>query len=275
MTINYRNLNAEIELVLFMSDKIKRKFEKVEIPAYQNFKISDMRDESFNKMEGLWYLENGKWKLNTSKLSSSEKYLLTLKGMVPKDTLSKIVFVQPSANRDQTEEFDRYWLSSMIKNVDILEKIWDSVNVDDVTANINIGIERCFSTTIPKDLKERVNATRRWLQAGHHRDREEVVRAWSELHRAEGKFSISIDDLMKMIHSLTSDNTFLKYLSIDEPYTLGEIRRQETYKGSFPEKMYTEASTFLNLKQPAAKGYLCFNKKDYTEKIENEFEKLI
>jgi len=274
MTINYRNLNAEIELLLFIPDNIKRKLKKVEIPAYQNFKVSEFRDESFNKIEELWSLENEKWKLNTNNLPSSERYLLTLKGSVPEDALSKIVFIQPSANRDQTEELDRFWLSSMIKNVDTLEKIWDSLNVDDVTANVNIGIERCFSTTIPKDLKEKVNATKRWIQAGQHRDREEVVKAWSELRRAKGKFTISIEDLLNLIHKLTADNTFSKYLSLDKPYTLGEIKREETYKGSFPERMYTEANTFLNLKHPSANGYLSFKKKDYIETIESEFEKL-
>jgi len=275
MTINYRNLNAEIELLLFIPDSVKRKLKKVEIPAYQNFKVSEFRDESFNKIEELWSLENEKWKLNTNNLPASERYLLTLKGSVPEDALSKIVFVQPSANRDQTEEFDRYWLSSMIRNTDTLEKIWDSLNVDDVTANVNIGIERCFSTTIPKDLKEKVKATKKWIQAGQHRDREEVVRAWSELRRAKGKFTISIEDLLNLIHKLTADNTFQKYISLDQPYNLGEIKREETYKGSFPERMYTEASTFLNLKQPSANGYLNFNKKDYIETIESEFEKLI
>lgn len=274
MTINYRNLNAEIELLLFIPDNMKRKIRKVEIPAYQNFTVSEMRDESFNRIGELWSFEDGKWKLNASNLPPSEKYLLTLKGMVPKDALSKVVFVQPSANRDQTEEVDRYWLSSMIKNVDTLQKVWDELEVDDVTAKVNVGVERCFSTSLPKELKEKINATRRWIQAGHHKDREEVAKAWGELRRTKEKFKFSISDLVNMIHRLTADNTFSKFLYLDEPYSIGEIRREEAFRGTFPERMYTEAITFLSLKQPAAKGYLSFKKKDYTEAIKNEFEKL-
>ena len=274
ITINYRNLNAEIELLLFIPDSLKRKIMKVEIPAYQNFKVSDMRDESFNKIGGLWSFENEKWKLNASNLPSSEKYLLTLKGMMPRDALSKVVFVQPAANRDQTDEMDKYWLSSMIKNVDTLQRVWDTLQVDDVTAKVNVGIERCFSTTIPKELREKVDATKRWIQAGHHKDREEVSRAWNDLRRSKENFKFSVSDLVNMIQKLTSDNTFSRFLYLDEPYSMGEIRREEAFKGTFPDRMYTEAVTFLSLKQPTAKGYLSFKKKDYTEAIRSEFEKL-
>lgn len=274
ITINYRNLDAEIELLLFIPDNMKRKIMKVEIPAYQNFKVSDMRDESFNRIGGLWSFEDEKWKLNASKLPPSENYLLTLKGMMPKEALSKIVFVQPSANRDQTEEMDRYWLSSMIRNVDTLQKIWDALEIDDVTAKVNVGIERCFSTSIPKELKEKVDATKKWIEAGHHKDREEVTRAWSDLRRSKEKFNFSIGDLVNMIHNLTADNIFSKFLYLDEPYSIGGIRREETFKGTFPDRMYTEAITSLSLKQPTANGYLSFKKKDYTEAIQNEFEKL-
>lgn len=274
MTINYRNLNAEIELLLFIPDNMKRKLRMVEIPAYQNFIVSEMRDESFNRIGEMWSSEDGKWKLNASNLPPSEKYLLTLRGTIPKEALSKVVFVQPSANRDQTEDMDRYWLSSMIRNVDALQKLWDALEVDDVTAKVNVGIERCFSTTLPKELKEQINANRRWTKAGYRKDREEVNRAWSDLRRSKEKFKCSIGDLVNMIQRLTADNTFSKFLHLDEPYSIGEIRREEGFKGTFPDRMYTEAVTSLSLKQPTAKGYLSFKKKDYTEAIRSEFEKL-
>lgn len=278
MTINYRSLSASIEILLLVPDDMKRKFKNIEIPAYQGFVISDMRDACFNKIGNLWFKEDGKWKLNASGLPSSETYFLSLKGVIPKDALSKIVFVQPAANRDQTEDIDRYWLSSMIKNVGLLEKVWNILEVDDVTAKVNIGIERCFSMCLPKELKEQIDnqirATKRFIQAGHSRNRDELSRAWSELHRAEGRVRFTPNDIFFMINRLTDNNTFSTFIYLDEPYSIGEIRREEIVRGAFPEKMYTEAVTSLNLKKPTASGYLSFKKKDYIDTVKKEFERL-
>jgi hypothetical protein len=274
MSINYRTQDAEIEILLHIPDNIRRKIRKVEIPAYQNFEISEMRDESFNRIGSLWWFEDGKWKLDPSKLPSSEKYLLTLKGRIPADALTRIVFVQPAANRDRTEEMDRYWLASMIRNVEILEKLYDALNIDDVVAGVKIGIERCFSTSIPQELNKRLRVIRRWIHAGHGRDREEVMRTWRQLRSLRRTSKISVDEIIEAIYRLTSPEVFSRFLGVDEPYILGEIRREERFKGTFPERMYTEARTYLTLKRPAATGYLSFRKKDYTETIKKEFEKL-
>lgn len=275
MTINYRNRNAEIELLLYIPDNLKRKIRKMEIPAYQNFVISDMRDESFNRIGDLWWFEDDKWKLSPSNLPPSERYLLTLKGKLSEDALTKIIFVQPSANKDRTKEVERYWLASMIRNVEILEKLWDALNIDDVTASVKIGIERSLSSTIPKDLKGRLKAAQRWIRAGRGRDREEIGRAWREMRGTTKESKISVDEIVDIIYKLTNSEVFSRFLTLDSPYTVGEIRREETFKGTFPERMYVEASTYLTLKQPAATGYLTFKKKDYTETVEKEFEELL
>lgn len=199
MDINYRSQKAEVELLLHIPNNLKRKIRKIEVPAYQNFEISEMRDEVFNRIGELWWFEDGKWKLNPSKLPSSEKYLLTLEG-IPHDALSKIVFIQPASNKDRTEEMDRYWLASMIRNVEILEKLWDALSVNDVIANVKIGIERSFSTTIPIKAKERLRTIQRWVRAGRGRDKEEVHRVWGELRRLETKSKISVDEIIDIIY---------------------------------------------------------------------------
>ncbi|MCW7075569.1 MAG: hypothetical protein OCU24_06965 [Candidatus Methanospirare jalkutatii] len=274
MTINYRTRDAEIEFVLYIPDNLKRKFRKVEIPAYQNFVIAEMRDESFTKIGDLWRFEDGKWKLNPTQLPPSERYLLTLKGRLPDDVLTRIVYVQPAANKDRTDEVDRYWLRSMIRNVESLEKLWDALNVDDVTASVRIGIERCLSTAIPKELKKRIEVTREWIQVGRGRDREQLYRVWRKM-RHTCKTDVSVDEIVDLIYKLTAGDFFSQFLVVDNPYTLGEIRREETFKGTFPEKMRVEACTGLTLKQPTAAGYLTFKKKEYTKIVEKEFSSVV
>lgn len=275
MTINYKNRDSEIELLFHIPTNMKRKIKKLEIPAYQNFIISEMRDESFNRIRDLWWFEDGKWKLNTSKLPASERYLLTLKGKLSEDALEKIIYVQPATNKDRTEEIERYWLVCMIRNAQILERLWSALNVDDVTAGIKVGIERSLSTALPKDLRRRIDATQRWIRAGRGRDwHGEIHRAWREYHRAMKESIVSVDEIIDTIYKLTTGEFFTKFLVLDRPYNIGEIRREETFKGTFPERMYVEACTYLTLRQPTAEGFLTFKKKDYTEAAKKEFDGL-
>lgn len=276
MVINYRNLSSEINLLLHIPDSMKRKIVKVEIPAYQNFVITDMMDESFNRIRALWRFEDGKWKLDSKALPESEMFLVTLKGKVPKTSLLKLIRIQPARNRDQTEEFDRYWLDSMIRNVGLLEQIWHELNVEDVNVAARVGIERCFSTTVPKELKAKLKATRRWIQAGHGRSREEVFRAWADVRRASRALKIPVDKIVDLMYKLTIGETFTSFLSVDRPYSLGDVRREEQLVSLlFPERMLVEAITELSLKQPTATGYLTFKKEDYTETIEESFSELL
>ena len=275
MVINYRNLNSEINLLLHIPDSMKRKVATVEVPAYQNFVIADMMDETFTRIGGLWRFEDGKWKLDPSSLPASEKFLVMMRGKVPRTTLSKIVRVQPATNRDQTEEFDRYWLDSMIRNVGLLEEVWHELNVEDVNVGVRVGVERCFSTTIPKDLKMNLKATQRWVRAGHGQDKTEVARAWAELRRASRALKIPVDTIIDVMYKLTTGETFTRFLSLDRRYSLGNVRREEALVSLFPERMSVEALTELSLKQPVATGYLTFKKKDYTETVRESFSKLL
>jgi hypothetical protein len=274
MRISYRTQKSEIGLVLYIPNSLKRSINKIEIPAYQNFAVSDMIDESFSRIPSAWQFDNGKWVLKPSMLPASEKYLLKLKGEVPKETLLDIVRIQPAQNRDQTSELDKYWLHSMIRNVAFIEQIYRELEVSDIDVAVNVGVERCFSTTFPEEMKRVLEASKRWIQAGHGRDRNEIQRAWLNLRRVTGASRIQVGDIVKTIYRLTLGELFADYLSVDMPYSLSEIRREERFMGLFPEKMTVEACTDLNLKQPVATGYLTFKKKEYMKKIEEFLSEL-
>ena len=73
-------------------------------------------------------------------------------------------------------------------------------------------------------------------------------------------------------YSTTEKNSVLKnYLEIDPPFYLGEIGSHEIEK-IVPKSFSVEALSDLSLKEPAASGYLKFNKKEYQEKIQKEFK---
>src|SRR3989442_6448340 len=52
-------------------------------------------------------------------------------------------------------------------------------------------------------------------------------------------------------------------IAVDQPYTIGEVRREERYIGLFPVHMGVEATAELGLKRHTATGFLSFNKRLY------------
>ncbi len=268
LVINYKDHTSTMNMALHIPDSIRRRFNDIEVPIYPDFSIGELLDETFHRVKARWRVDDGKWKMRASDLPASENFLITLIGKVPSDILSRIVRIQPASNRDQTEELDSYWLDCMIKDVTILEKIWDDLCVEDVSVGVNVGIDRCFSTTIPKELKDQATATQRWLRAGRGSDRAEIWRSWRNLRRAEVRMSKSlINSLMSTIYKLTTGEMFTGFVKVDLPYSIGEIRRDEGGIEIFPSRMIVEATTELNFKNPAAHGYLRFKKKDYIETI--------
>lgn len=274
MRINYRTRQSEMSLALYIPDSVRRSVNKIEIPAYQNFQIAEMIDESFSKVELVWHFDDGKWKMNTSVLPASERYLLKLKGEVPKEIMSDIIRIQPAQNRDQTSEMDRYWLNCVITDVDYFRDMYRQLEVGDIDVTVRVGIERCFSTTFSEELKRVLEASQRWVRAGHGRDRNEIQRAWMNLKSVAGSSQIQVGQITRTIYELTIGELFKDYLSVGLPYSIGEIRREERFMGLFPEKMSVEATTDLSLKQPFARGYLTFKKKEYMKKIEKHLTKL-
>jgi len=265
--INYRTHKSELRLALYIPDSIKRTIAKTKVPAYQNFVVSEMIDESFSIVPSAWVFHKGNWILKSSSLPSSERFLLKLVGEVPRKILSDIVRIQPAQNRDQTPEQDKYWLHSMIRNVDYFKDIYRELEVDDINVMVHVGVERCFSTTFPKELKTLLKASQRWTRAGYGRDRNEIQRAWSELRRVRRHSNVQVGDIIATIYKLTLGELFAEYLTVEQPYSLGEMKREERFMGMFPQKMAVEAHVDLNLKHPVATGYLTFNKDEYMKHI--------
>jgi len=170
---------------------------------------------------------------------------------------------------DPKSELNKYWLNSMIRNVDYFKKIYQELEIDDVNVSVHVGVERCFSTTFPKEMKRVLEASQRWTRAGHGRDRNEIQRAWLNLRKVTRTSKIQVGDLIQAIYKLTLGELFTEYLVVDLPYSLEEVKREERFMGLFPEKMSVNAFTDLNLRQPIAKGYLTFKKKKYMKKIED------
>ena len=160
----------------------------------------------------------------------------------------------------------------MIKDVELIEEIWDMLEIEDVNVGIKVGINRCFSAIIPYNYRKKIESTQRFLRAGHGSDRQELFHAWGEYRKTLRMEGVSVEALMELIGKLTSGEIFGKYVYVDKPYNLGAIKRERELSGPFPKYMFVQALTNLTLKQCVADGYLVFEKKKYTDEIEESID---
>jgi hypothetical protein len=274
MIINYREQRSEIWLHIKIPSGMRRHLASVKIPAFEDFDISFMMDRSLHRMALPWKLENKNWVLNPSVLLSDKDYLVVMKGPISKRVLDELVRVQPAMNRDQTPSEDKYWLSCMIRNQKLLETMYQELQIQEIDVKVKVGIERCFSTAVPPQLKKQLDTMDRWVQAGLGKDRGEVTKAWSALRFAYASGKIDQDSIASIVKTLTENEIFRQYVTVEPPFIIGDVRRNERFAGLIPNEMFVEAITELSLRRPECTGYLCFKKKDYIEIIKHELNKI-
>jgi hypothetical protein len=122
--IDYLGRNSEVKYLLLIPDGIRRQFKrKVEIPAITGFRFYEMWD--LDKMETVnspWAFNGEKWLLDVTRLPSSERYWLTVKGRISKEFLEQLVSVKAAENPTREGENDFYWIHSALRNAEALEQ---------------------------------------------------------------------------------------------------------------------------------------------------------
>ena len=115
MTINFSRQNSTIGLAINIEEGFRKNHSKIKIPAYPGFKITNMQDASFHKIQSLWKRIGGEWILNTKDLPPSDGYFIELEGEIEEKDLKDLVHIKPSVNRDSNDEVDKYWFRRFTK----------------------------------------------------------------------------------------------------------------------------------------------------------------
>lgn len=276
ITVNHRDQKSTIEIVLKIKNDIKRQYRSVEVP-YGEYRITSMMDENFRKVKDCWKSDGVKWKLDPLKLPEGESYLVTLQGKVAKDVLDKFIYIQPAINRDRTGTCDRYWLSALIKNLEVLEKLWDAFNVDDVNSGVNIEIINSLTASLPKDLIKQHSLLQKWIDVGRGRDREKLGKVWREIKTYNWDSTVSLEYIIKVFSEATDPNFISNFLKLDKPFQLGDIMKEVSLKKDFPEiillpsQVLVNTNTNLTLRQPTAEGFLTFERTRYENEVKKRF----
>lgn len=267
-TVDYLTRTSEIKYLLNIPSGVKRiTHRKIELPATTGFRIDEVLDLDTTDLLKINYDSNGeKWVFNADDFPNSNRFMVTTKGIISLDFLNRLVAVNCATNPTRREECDCYWIHSAIKDVSILEKIWEELDVERVNVDVRIAVERFFSSAIPEPVKERLKIQSELLDAIRRGERNIEGLKLKYRHSAI-KAKISPTDLVDLLMSLVSGEFFSNFISLDKPFVLGSIEPHRELTSFIPERVKVNVLSDLNFQLPAAKGELTFKRKDFTDAV--------
>lgn len=272
LEINYKYKKAKFFYKIGIPENsMREKIGKVVIPKTGSFKINDFFDGNFRNI--LNYIRysayDNAYVINLRKLPLTNNFLIIFEGDLDPNLLNRLIRIQPAINKDSTDIIDKYWLDIMIRDIEVLEKIYESFKVNEINCSVKVGVERYFTTELPSSLKAGIDALNQFLSAGKESDRIKLFSAWMKYKRSI--HDINKDEIENFFREVTKKFFLKNYIEIDPPFYLGEIGSHEIEK-IVPKSFSVEALSDLSLKEPAASGYLKFNKKEYKKKVHEEIK---
>ena len=276
LTIDYLNHNAVLKLLITVPASLKRNLRDIEIPAYQGYRIDEVFDgESLNRLDLPWTLKGSKWALDAKHLPSSEKYFVILKGQVSQTALDQIVRVFCPEDPQRSDEMDKYWINSAIKDMSILEKIYSELSIERVSTCVKVGVQRSFSSSIPRSVRNWLEARARADAAMDSTDRQRFFKEWVRYRAARRRVGqIAVPEVMGAVRKIFTPEVFVIFIQVDQPYRLEGITHLGHY-GMIPDSIGVDVQTDLNFRIPAAQGNLIFRKRDFSQRVGKEFEEVL
>lgn len=267
--INYKQKRATLYYTLEIDEGgIRRKIGKITIPRLPNYKISNFFGEGFSNLNHLVKIseKDNSYIIKTNQLPTCRYFQITLNGTMTHTALENVIRIQKAINKDNTLTFDKYWLNAMINDMDTLEKIYKSLEVNEVNCTVEVNVENYFTTELPKSLMRGVNAMNDFLSAGRGTDRQKLFQKWLKYRRS---LKLDRDELTNYFENLMQRFNLYNYIVIDEPFYFGSVGRANANK-IIPSSFSVDAITDLSFSKPAAKGYLKFHKVNFKNDLRNE-----
>ncbi len=272
---DYLTRSSEIRVFLKIPEGLRRKTGgKVEIPVFSGYSLHEIMDlETFNILPLRYELSKGKWIFKANSFPDSERYLISLRGTVSEDFLNSWVKLTVPSTPKSEDTRDRYWIHAALKDASVLQEIHEVFSVDRVTVGVNVGVQRLFSSAIPKEVEKRWKATREFLAAAEGHDRDWIRKRY--VYRAAVKRArITPVDFTNLINELISGDFFKPFVTVDDPFHLGRIEGDKHFE-TIPERVKVEIHTNLDLENPAAEGNLCFERTAYDETVKSRIDELM
>jgi len=274
--IDYLDKGSEIKYLIRIPAGLSRKLHrKVSIPATIGFRIDEIMDLDTTQLLGFSFDSNGNsWNFDADQFPNSERFLITLKGKVSNDLLARLVSVKVATDPSRQDGIERFWVHSALRDASILQRVWDELDLDRVSCDVRIGVERLFTSVIPHEVKNALLIQKQLLNAIAHGERN--IEGLKSRYRAQQRRTkASPADLLELVMKLVSGDFVIDYVKVSSPYVLGLIEPVKALTAIIPEKLKVGVQTDLNFQVPAAKGDVVFERGNYSQSISVAFKDLL
>jgi len=270
---NYREANSEMTFFIRVPDSRKRQFGKVKIPLADGYRLKGMFSlPDYKRVNASHTSREGYITFNPKELPNQNEFIVTLRGDVEPDTLNEIVHLKSPEDPTRTEEEDSYWIHSAIKRPGVMKEVYDDMQVDNVDISMNVGVQRCFSNSIPKDVLSIFDRTKELLEASNEHDRNKIVTASKRRYEARQNLSTSPAEAADIIRSLATAEHLQDFIDIEDPFRERNINPGTPKQNLFPETVSVDVTTDLHLDRQAANGDIVLQKKDFQEFVEGKID---
>lgn len=274
LRVDYQDRSSVLKMKVKVPESGLTALRKLQVPDVPGFKIEEVWDTGFNKIPVSWEESGRKWLASARQFNRGEVLQVIFRGRVPPEALAELVDVRAPLNPTRKMDHDLYWLHSAIRDVGMLENIYEDLNIDRVNLAVGVGVERSFSSSIPERIGN-VFEARKELQAALSGKQRELQRLRAKLRTAETLAGhATIQQVLSVMDKLVSGEAFESYVGLDAPYQVTNITpKRET--SLIPTNVNVGVMTDLSLSQPAVKGNLSFAKKAFQERVAQDFSEIL
>lgn len=258
-TINCRSCSCEFIFKIKVDSGIRRRFSKIELPIEKGYRIKNFFTSLGGKVESEgFYRDNGK---------------------VDPSFIRTILDVTPSKNRNQTSEYDSYWLDARIGDMSLFAEIQ---KLSDVDIKVNVAIDHIINVLRPPHMAEDLKSTRKFIRKGKDANRDhysaspigKILLDHTIRLVSTDQFTLKVKEL---IDSISSQQKYLKTKQEKgEPYDIGEIITYPQYGfNPITDVIIVNTHTNLTKSEPHARSLLLFCKKDFIEDSKKSLEEIL
>lgn len=275
MSYNYSDRSGTMKFKITVPNNHSRLSGKVKIPRREGYQVQEILAGGFDPIKIPIQTTEDTLIIDPSDLPSEQEYMVKMKkSHISDEKLRDVVGVEPSTEPKSKKGIEEYWLDAYIKDPAMVSEMYDVFEVRNIDFDIQVGVQRCFSQSIPQDLVKGFERTRDLIKASNEDDIYEVKKIHKLRKGSQDYNDIDKNAIAQFIESLASAESLRDFISVEGPYQRKDIATQ-SYELVFPERIQVGVATKLDLDQQAADGTLKFHKEDYTEYIEDETEEFV
>jgi len=270
---DYLVKSMDVRLLLNLPRGIVRKFgTKIAIPAYSGFSVRSILDLDTGAPVNLKFeQDSNRWILPVKDMPDSQRYSIAMRGDVSREFLDNWVKITAPLNPKCEGNIDRYWLHATIVDSSVLQEIYDVLSIDNVVLGVNVGVERIFSSAVPKRLRDRLSAHRDFVISSRSGARNVWIKKAQKYRKALRKSGPEVLEFLDFVFSLVSGEYFREFIRIDDPFQLNRIEANRQVQ-FVPEQVLVEVYSKLTLETPVASGNLIFERVNFDREIKRKVD---